>query len=175
MQVCLRWVVLSSLFVAGQNTDRALVQIWDVNRTARAKDVERVLRRARRVSHAQRRTRATLKPKQCGGRVLYIPFENYIRCLRLDLCDRTKEIRQHLNSMTAEIEHRAAAGAILSQQPRARMIRRRIEELERVYLRDDRAANLSRRYQLFRARHDRIEMAVISHPKSDLVLTGCAD
>ena len=71
--------------------------------------------------------------------------------------------------MTAKVEHRPAAGELFPQQPRARMISRGIELLERIDLRQHGGAYFPGFDNCLNAFDDRIKMAVVSNAEFHFV------
>ena len=114
-----------------------------MNRTKRAKEIECILRLVGRVSHREQSASAALKPKQSRGSVLNFSREQNVGGHRLHLRDRSEDIRQHFNTVTAEIKHRPAAGSLSVEQPSARMIGSGIEPFKGIDLRHHRRSDLT--------------------------------
>ena len=162
-------MALLSFAGADQQSHLAAVQVVDVNRSARAEDAQRVARLTRGVRHRHRGAEAAAEFQQRDRRVFHVSSEDRIRNEAADALDSAEEVEQDFEPMTSEVEHRSAAGVLFPDEPRARVIGRRIERFERVDLHDDRIADVAGRDHLFDARDDRIEVAVVGHAEPDAV------
>src|SRR2546429_7940737 len=159
----------NSLILRADDSQDSFVQDWHMNRALRAKDVERIPWLVGRVSHREYSARPPLKLKQSRRGVFNFSREEHVGGHRLHLRDRSEDIRQHFDTMTAEIKHRSAAGALFVEQPGTRMIGSGIEPLEGIDLRHCRRSELTCFNHFLDACYDGVKVTIVSHAQLHIV------
>src|SRR6266480_1136783 len=112
----------------------AFVQYRHVKRAQRTENLNRVFRLERSVRDRKHSTRAALETKQGRRGIFYFTIEQNIRSHRSDFRDRTQEVAEYFNAMTAKVEHRPTPSEIFIKQPGSRMVGWWIKPFERIDL-----------------------------------------
>src|SRR5215204_1878211 len=133
-----------ALAAAGPDPECALVEHVHSDGAFAPEDFQRVLRLARSVRDREDGLWAALEVEDGAGRILDVTQEEDIPVDGPDNHGRAEQVEKHLYAVAAEVEHRPAARETLVQQPAARVVWARLEALERVHLRDDGRAYLTR-------------------------------
>lgn len=125
--------------------------------------------------HRHRGIPASLEAKYRDRRVLHVAFEGDRAHHACDIAYRPAQVEQHLDAMTAEVEHGSSPRLLPAHQPVPRMIRCRVEVFERIYLRHHQRADLAGVQDVLDPRDNGIEPAIVCHAERDVVRPACRD
>ena len=161
--------------IARADPERARVQLVDVDRSARAEYLQRVLPFFGRMRNRHGRTRPALELEQHRGRVLDSAIEHHVGGDGGRPAHGAEQMHQHFQAVAAEVHHRAPAGPGRIQQPSARVARCGIEILEGVHLREDRLPDVAGLQHRLDAQDHGIEMTVIGDAQPDVMRAAGRD